>query len=90
LFGPILESLANPLALLKKIASDRFYFQTWVDDLRYYHACDLFNGRKPPIFERLATWRVTADKGDSHFESVCEATTAFGSQIELAAPLRSW
>lgn len=53
LFGPFLQSFGDPLALLKRIGADPRYFRLWLDDLRYYMACGMFDGRKPPDFERL-------------------------------------
>jgi uncharacterized Fe-S cluster-containing radical SAM superfamily protein len=48
LFGPLLHGVSNPLGLMKRIRRDRDYFRLWVDDLRYYRACDFFDGRRPP------------------------------------------
>lgn len=56
LFGPLLQAVTDPWGLLGKIAHDRFYLQTWMEDLRYYFACDLFDGRRPPNYQRLSTW----------------------------------
>jgi hypothetical protein len=54
LFGPLLQVFSAPLSLMKKVRRERGYFGIWYEDLRYYMACDLFNGRKPPCFEKLA------------------------------------
>lgn len=53
LFGPFLQGFRTPLALLRRFAGDRQYFRLWLDDLRYYRACGMFDGRKPPDFEKL-------------------------------------
>jgi hypothetical protein len=53
LVGPLLEGLANPIGLWKRFRADRTYFRYWVDDLRYYRACRLFDGRRPPQPARL-------------------------------------
>jgi hypothetical protein len=53
LFGPILEGLSNPFRLFKRLMKDRYFFRLWIDDLRYYRACDLFDGRKPPNYNRI-------------------------------------
>ena len=53
LAGPILESLTHPLQLLKRIRRDREYFLYWIQDLRYYRACNYFDGRKPLNTGRL-------------------------------------
>jgi len=53
LFGPVLQALADPLGLIKKIKQDGHYIKLWIEDLRYYRACDFFHGRKPPDDRRL-------------------------------------
>lgn len=53
LFGPILEGLARPASLLERLRHDRAYGGIWVEDLRYYRACDFFNGRTAPDYIRL-------------------------------------
>jgi len=53
LFGPVLQALADPLGLIKNIKQDGRYIKLWLEDLRYYRACDFFHGRKPPDDRRL-------------------------------------
>jgi MoaA/NifB/PqqE/SkfB family radical SAM enzyme len=53
LFGPVLQSRSDPLGLLKKLRNDPQYFRLWWDDLRYYRACDFFNGRHAPNYDKL-------------------------------------
>jgi MoaA/NifB/PqqE/SkfB family radical SAM enzyme len=53
LFGPMLQVMSNPLELIKKIKNDPGHFRLWWDDLKYYHACDFFNGRYAPDYNRL-------------------------------------
>jgi len=53
LFGPLLHVLSDPFGFLKRIRRDARYFRLWIDDLKYYRACDLFDGRKPPDLARL-------------------------------------
>lgn len=53
LFGPLLELTSKPLALLRRATRDGHYFRLWMRDLKYYQACDLFHGRKPPNQGRL-------------------------------------
>jgi len=54
LFGPILQALADPLCLIKRLKKDKRYLGLWIDDLRYYRACDFFHGRKPPDYKKLS------------------------------------
>ena len=53
LFGPILQSVSNPFELIKKMKNDFQYFRLWWDDFKYYRACDFFNGREAPNYNRL-------------------------------------
>jgi MoaA/NifB/PqqE/SkfB family radical SAM enzyme len=59
-FGPVLQALRNPLELLRRIQRDREYFRLWINDLRYFRACDLFDGRRPPDYERLKSFQPAA------------------------------
>lgn len=54
LFGPLGTILASPLAVARKFSSRPGAFTTWLTDLRYYLACGMFDGTKPPRPERLA------------------------------------
>jgi MoaA/NifB/PqqE/SkfB family radical SAM enzyme len=47
MFAPLLQSLHQPLRLSKRFYRDRAYFQYWLEDMRYYKACGLFDGRRP-------------------------------------------
>lgn len=58
LFGPLFDVVRQPAALLKKTVGDPAYFKIWMEDLRYYRACDLFDGRRPPDYRKLARFRV--------------------------------
>ena len=53
LFGPILEMSAHPIHLGKKFYQSPEYFQYWYNDLKYYRACNYFNGRKAPNYTKL-------------------------------------
>jgi hypothetical protein len=48
LFGPLLQGISDPVGLFRKFRKDREYFRLWREDLRYYKACEFFDGRKPP------------------------------------------
>ena len=54
LFGPLLQAGRAPLKLLGRIRRDPGYASLWREDLAYYRACDLFDGRRPPDYQRLA------------------------------------
>jgi hypothetical protein len=53
LFGPLLGIGANPLQSFRRALQSPRTIQTWIEDLLYYRACDLFNGRRPPNTQRL-------------------------------------
>ncbi len=54
LFGPVHDFLHAPLRLAKRFIHDSDYFKLWINDIRYFTACDLFNGRVPPNYSKLA------------------------------------
>jgi len=54
LFGPVLELFSDPLHLIRRTMDHPGSMATWIEDIRYYAACDLFDGRKPPNFWKLA------------------------------------
>ncbi len=53
LFGPLLQARSAPGSVLRKYFRDPGYLRLWWEDLRYYRACDLFDGRRPPDWKRL-------------------------------------
>jgi MoaA/NifB/PqqE/SkfB family radical SAM enzyme len=53
LCAPFLQALNHPLKLGRQMHRDKPYRRLWLDDIRYYRACDFFNARKPPAYERL-------------------------------------
>lgn len=56
LAGPLLQAIEHPAGLLRRIAKDPEYFRLWLDDLRYYRACDYFDGRARPRKPNLDTF----------------------------------
>jgi hypothetical protein len=62
LFGPVLEGLFSPLNLLRRIKKDTLHFRLWSEDMLYYRACQLFNGRKPPDMARLSAFHTSSVK----------------------------
>jgi len=53
LFGPVLQGLSNPLNLIKRFKNNPKHFHFWWNDLKYYRACDFFNGRYAPDYNKL-------------------------------------
>jgi hypothetical protein len=54
LIGPLTAISTEPLKLMRKWMDDTKCFRTWVTDLRYYYACDFFNGRVAPDYVKLS------------------------------------
>ena len=62
--GSVSETLQNFLAfaissykaydIFRKIRQDKFYMSLWYQDLKYFSACNFFNGRIPPNYETLS------------------------------------
>ncbi len=53
LMGPALDMRDHPVQAVKRLATDRTYARLWLEDLRYYHACGFFDGRKAPGWDQL-------------------------------------
>ncbi|MFO7970933.1 MAG: radical SAM protein [Desulfobacterales bacterium] len=62
LFGPLLQARSSPFGLLRKIIKDPEYVAVWTSDLSYYRACDLFDGRCPPKYWKLAKFASDVDQ----------------------------
>jgi MoaA/NifB/PqqE/SkfB family radical SAM enzyme len=53
LLGPLQEGVSSPLRLLSRVRHNSHFFRLWVNDLKYYQACDFFDSRKPLNVKRL-------------------------------------
>jgi len=53
LMGPLRDLITRPVGLFSKIVKDQEWLRLWYEDLRYYRACDFFNGRVPPDMKQL-------------------------------------
>jgi MoaA/NifB/PqqE/SkfB family radical SAM enzyme len=54
ILGPIVALFSDPVAFYRKIVRNDAYRRLWIEDLRYYAACDFFDAGRPPEYERLA------------------------------------
>ena len=54
LFAPLLDVAKNPVRLGMQIITDPQFYRLWQEDLRYYRACDYFNGRRQPDLKALS------------------------------------
>ena len=78
LFGPILQARSTPLALLGRLRRDPGYAALWREDLTYYLACDLFDGRKPPDYRRLSRFSRSGRPAPSPVEARIQVLRAGG------------
>jgi hypothetical protein len=53
LIGPLLQAATHPVSLFTRYRRDFGFYSRWLADLRYYRACDFFDGRKPARVEKL-------------------------------------
>jgi MoaA/NifB/PqqE/SkfB family radical SAM enzyme len=63
LFGPLLAAFSRPAALLRDCMQDWNRYRLWISDIRYYKACDYFNGRRPPDPKQLARFKIDKNPG---------------------------
>ena len=63
LFGPLLLAARHPLSTVSSMAKDPEYRRAWLADLNYYRACRLFDGRRPPDFDRLERHSIMEAEG---------------------------
>jgi len=47
LCAPFLQAVHSPIRLIRQMTADRVYRRLWMEDLRYYRLCHLFDGRRP-------------------------------------------
>ena len=62
LFGPVLKGIGVFGHLAGKLLKDRQFVRRWLSDLKYYVACEYFNGRIPPKRERLQRFKPLPDQ----------------------------
>ena len=54
---PVLQLLNSPLRLLKQLLKRDPALGLWLQDILYYRACDFFDGRRPPDYARLSSYK---------------------------------
>lgn len=65
-FGLPLALFGNPAALLGRIFKDPAYIKLWLEDVRYFAACDFFGGRTSPDYKKMSSFAQRR----SHAEAV--------------------
>jgi sulfatase maturation enzyme AslB (radical SAM superfamily) len=73
LFGPFLQAFSTPFKLLAKIKADPRRFHYWFNDLRYYWACNFFDGREPLSPDRLQAFASNGLRTNSNVNVVFKA-----------------
>ncbi|EHJ46662.1 Radical SAM domain protein [Solidesulfovibrio carbinoliphilus subsp. oakridgensis] len=59
LLGPLGDLAAGPAGWLRLLRANREQLGLWLTDLRYFAACDQFDGRVPPNFAKLRRFSRT-------------------------------
>lgn len=54
LLGPLMDLCTRPAVFIKKILHDRHCMKLWYHDLKYFSACNFFNGTIPPDYQKLS------------------------------------
>lgn len=60
LLGPFAEFFTKPATLIKKMVKDPGFYKILQEDLRYYRACNFFDGRQPPDFGKMQRFSKAA------------------------------
>ena len=54
LIGPILDITQHPIKLANRFLQDKIYAKLWLEDIRYFRACNYFDATLPPEYHKLA------------------------------------
>jgi hypothetical protein len=57
LLGNLLDLCGRPVSALSRLINDKEYRHLLTGDMKYYKACDYFNGRMAPDYDKLASWQ---------------------------------
>lgn len=56
LIGNFSDMLRRPFSFARKAIQDQEYMKLWMEDLKYYRACDYYDGRKAPDYGKLKSF----------------------------------
>jgi MoaA/NifB/PqqE/SkfB family radical SAM enzyme len=62
LFGLPLAFFTNPAYFIERLTRDSSYTKLWLDDIRYYAACNFFDGRTGPDYKKMSAFMKKEDK----------------------------
>jgi MoaA/NifB/PqqE/SkfB family radical SAM enzyme len=79
ILGPFVMAATHPLVLAKTVLRDRLFFKLWREDIRYYRACDFFDGRKAPDYSNL-----------NRFAEGCSDTSTLPSETAFRTLPETW
>ncbi len=57
MLGPLMSLFTEPAAFIERNVKDSAYMKLWYKDLKYFSACDFFNGRIPPNYQKLSKFQ---------------------------------
>jgi MoaA/NifB/PqqE/SkfB family radical SAM enzyme len=58
LCAPLLTAMRKPWRLIGSLLQNRAHYRHWLRDIRYYKACNFFDGRVAADLQRLAPFRI--------------------------------
>jgi MoaA/NifB/PqqE/SkfB family radical SAM enzyme len=64
LSGPLLTLFGNPAYFLERVVKDTAYMKLWLEDIRYFAACNFFDGRTAPDFNKLSSFAMKSGNGE--------------------------
>ena len=79
MLGPLLHFFKNPTSLINKFRNNREYMKMWLDDIRYYFACNFFDGRQLPNYTKLKKF---AAKRKSSYVQLSGKWDTLGNLVE--------
>ena len=69
LCAPLLQALHQPRQLVRHMFRDKLYRRLWMEDIRYYHACEFFDARRSPNFKRLNHFKPNGENNGEQDKS---------------------
>jgi len=56
LIGNFIDLLRHPVSFARKAIKEPAYLKLWLEDLKYYQACDYYDGRQAPDYQKLKSF----------------------------------
>lgn len=74
LMGPFAELFSTPLTLAQKIRNNPVFFQLLWNDLKYFRACNYFDGKIPPNYQALRAFTDSRFNRNNHVPSLATSS----------------